>query len=67
VTAAGADSLRAFDTWTVAGDKAVGHIALLDFSDPQTVKVQLFQQAQAASAVAKPAASVGASAKPSAS
>jgi len=68
VTAAGVESFRAFDTWTLAGDKAVGHIALSDLSDAQTLKFTLYQQAQAsAPAVAKPAASVGASAKPSAS
>ncbi len=43
VTAAGVGSIRAFDTWTIAGDKAVGHIALFDLSDAQTLK---FFQAQ---------------------
>jgi len=62
-TAAGVGSFRAFDTWTVVGDKAAGRINLSDLSDAQTLKFQLYQQAQAgASAVAKPAASVGASA-----
>ncbi len=43
VTAAGVGSIRAFDTWTIAGDKVVGHIALFDLSDVQTLK---FFQAQ---------------------
>jgi ketosteroid isomerase-like protein len=61
---AGVGSFRAFETWTLAGDKAVGRINLFDLSDAQTVKYQLYvqQQAQASasaaagSAAAKPAA-----------
>jgi len=64
---AGVGSFRAFETWTLAGDKAVGRINLFDLSDAQTVKYQLYVQQQAeasASAAAKPAASAAASAKP---
>lgn len=43
VTAAGVGAIRAFDTWTIAGDKAVGHVALFDLSDAQTLKFLLFQ------------------------
>ena len=64
---AGVERWVSVDTWTVQGGKAVGRLVMADLSDAQTLKYQLFQQAQASAsgpAAAKPAASAAASAKP---
>ncbi|HEX6513004.1 MAG TPA: hypothetical protein VF157_11925 [Chloroflexota bacterium] len=64
---AGVDRIVVLAVETVQGDKISARIEFPDLSDAQTAKYQQYQQTQASSAAAKPAASVGASPKPSTS
>ena len=64
-TAAGVERLLDTHQEMVQGDKIVSDIGVNDYSDAQTVKLTIWQQASATgSPAAKPAASAAASAKP---
>jgi ketosteroid isomerase-like protein len=65
IRAMGVDRVRAIVTWQVVGDRTLTRVNLQDLSDPETVKRQLLQQAQAsAPGAAGPPASATAGTRP---